>query len=133
MGINIENILNDIKFDQKLISVFDTYNKYINYRFDYLIRTSITQTPDELNHNVDYSEFDPSQQILLACINSNNSLNDIAKLREELKTLTAEVNAKRKELSLISINEEGLKKNIKHLEDIISIKVYLVMLYHLFF
>ncbi|CAH1731346.1 nuclease SbcCD subunit C-like isoform X1 [Aphis gossypii] len=122
MGINIENILNDIKFDQKLISVFDTYNKYINYRFDYLIRTSITQTPDELNHDVDYSEYDPSQQILLACINSNNSLNDIAKLREELKTLTAEVNSKRKELSLISINEEGLKKNIKHLEDIISIK-----------
>lgn len=73
------------------------------------------------------SEFDPSQQILLACINSNNSLIDIAKLREELKTLTAEVNAKRKELSLISINEEGLKKNIKHLEDIISIKVNLVM------
>lgn len=53
MGINIENIINEIKFDQKLISVFDTYNKYINYRFDYLVRTSITHTPDELNHNVD--------------------------------------------------------------------------------
>lgn len=53
MGVNIENIMNEIKFDQKLISVFDTYNKYINYRFDYLVRTSITHTPDELNHNVD--------------------------------------------------------------------------------
>lgn len=52
MGINIENIINEIKFDQKLISVFETYNKYINYRFDYLVRTSITQTPDELNYNV---------------------------------------------------------------------------------
>ncbi|XP_025207227.1 uncharacterized protein LOC112603041 [Melanaphis sacchari] len=122
MGINIEHILNDIKFDQKLLSVLDTYNKYINYRFDYLIRTSITQTPDELNHNVDYSKFDPSQQIFLACMNSNKNLNDIAKLREELKTLTSEVNVKRKELSLIVLNEDGLRKNIKHLEDIISIK-----------
>lgn len=71
---------------------------------------------------------DPSQQILLACINSNNNVKDIAKLREELKTLTTEVHAKRKELSIISINEEGLRKNIKHLEDIISIKVNLVIL-----
>lgn len=30
---------------------------------------------------------------------------------------------KRKEMNVIAINEDGLKKNIKHLEDIISIKV----------
>ncbi|KAL4100931.1 hypothetical protein QTP88_020956 [Uroleucon formosanum] len=122
MGINIENIINEIKFDQKLISVFDTYNKYINYRFDYLVRTSITQTPDELNHNVDYSEFDPSQHISQNYNNSNNSLDNVTKMREELKTLTKVVNLKRKELSIITINEDGLKNNIKHLEDIISIK-----------
>jgi len=51
-------------------------------------------------------------------------------LREELKTLTTEVNLKRKELSIITINEDGLKKNIKHLEDIILIKV--IMLSFLF-
>jgi len=44
-------------------------------------------------------------------------------MREELKTLTKLVNLKRKELSIITINEDGLKNNIKHLEDIISIKV----------
>ncbi|KAL4126284.1 hypothetical protein QTP88_010507 [Uroleucon formosanum] len=122
MGLDIDSVINEIKFDQKLISVFNTYNKYINFRFDYIIRTSITQLPDELNHNVDYSEFDPSQHIILDCIDSNNSLDNVTKLREELKTLTTEVNLKRKELSLISINEDGLRTNIKHLEDIISIK-----------
>uniref|UniRef100_A0A2S2PKF9 Kinesin-like protein n=1 Tax=Schizaphis graminum TaxID=13262 RepID=A0A2S2PKF9_SCHGA len=121
MGVDIDSVISEIKFDQKLISVFNTYNKYINFRFDYVIRTSITQLPDELNHNVDNSEFDSSQQILLDCINSKNSLDNVTKLREELKTLTTEVNLKRKELSIITINEDGLKKNIKHLEDIISI------------
>ncbi|XP_015376557.1 PREDICTED: uncharacterized protein LOC107170866 [Diuraphis noxia] len=122
MGINIENLINEIKFDQKLIGVFETYNKYINYRFDYLIRTSITQTSDELNYNVDSSEFDPSQHISLNYITINNSLDVVTKLREELKTLTKIVNLKRKELSIITVNEDGLKNNIKHLEDIISIK-----------
>ncbi|XP_015372760.1 PREDICTED: nuclease SbcCD subunit C-like isoform X2 [Diuraphis noxia] len=122
MGVDIDSVINEIKFDQKLISVFNTYNKYVNFRFDYVIRTSINQLPDELNHNVDDSEFNPSQHILLDCVNSNNSLDNVTKLREELKTLTAEVNLKRKELSIISINEDGLKINIKHLEDIISIK-----------
>ncbi|CAH1731946.1 uncharacterized protein LOC114126616 isoform X1 [Aphis gossypii] len=122
MGVDIDSVINEIKFDQKLISVFNTYNKYINFRFDYVIRTSITQLPDELNHNVKDSEFDSSQQILIDSINSNNSLNNVTKLREELKTLTTQVNLKRKELSIITINEDGLKKNIKHLEDIISIK-----------
>jgi len=44
-------------------------------------------------------------------------------LRQELKTLTREVNSKRKEIHLLLLNEDGIKKNIKHLEDIISIKV----------
>ncbi|XP_060856715.1 uncharacterized protein LOC132934432 [Metopolophium dirhodum] len=122
MGINIENIINEIKFDQKLISVFETYNKYINYRFDYLVRTSITHTPDELNHYVDNSEFNASQHISQHFNNSNNSLDNVTKMREELKTLTKLVNVKRKELSIITINEDGLKNNIKQLEDIISIK-----------
>lgn len=52
MGVDIDSVINEIKFDQKLISVFNIYNKYINFRFDYVIRTSITQLPDELNHNV---------------------------------------------------------------------------------
>jgi len=52
MGVDIDSVINEIKFDQKLISVFNTYNEYINFRFDYVIRTSITQLPDELNHNV---------------------------------------------------------------------------------
>ncbi|CAI6355173.1 unnamed protein product [Macrosiphum euphorbiae] len=121
-GLDIDSVINEIKFDQKLISVFNTYNKYINFRFDYVIRTSITQLPDELNHNVDYSEFDPSQHIILDCISSKNSLDNVTKLREELKTLTTEVNLKRKDLSLISMTEDGLKTNIKHLEDIISMK-----------
>jgi len=66
---------------------------------------------------------------LIDCINSNNSLDNVTKLREELKTLTTEVNLKRKELSIISINEDGLKINIKHLEDIISIKVIMSSIY----
>lgn len=53
MGINIEYVLNEINFDEKLINVFNTYTKYINFRFDYVIRTSLTQLPDELNHNID--------------------------------------------------------------------------------
>lgn len=53
MGVDIDSVINEIKFDQKLISVFNTYNKYVNFRFDYVIRTSINQFPDELNHNVD--------------------------------------------------------------------------------
>jgi hypothetical protein len=60
MGVDIDSVISEIKFDQKLISVFNTYNKYINFRFDYVIRTSITQLPDELNHNVDskyYSKY----------------------------------------------------------------------------
>lgn len=44
-------------------------------------------------------------------------------MRQELKTLTREVNSKRKEIHLLLLNEDGIKKNIKHLEDIISIKV----------
>lgn len=69
------------------------------------------------------SEFDPSQHISQNYNNSNNSLDNVTKMREELKTLTKVVNLKRKELSIITINEDGLKNNIKHLEDIISIKV----------
>ncbi|XP_022182622.1 autophagy-related protein 23-like [Myzus persicae] len=122
MGINIANIINEIQFDQKLISVLDTYNKYINYRFDYLVRTSITQTPNELIHNIDYSEFDPSQHISQNNVDSNKSLDNVTKQREELKTLTKVVDLKRKELSIITVNEDGLRNNIKHLEDIISIK-----------
>lgn len=69
------------------------------------------------------SIFDPSQKILLACINSDNNLNNVNKLREELKNLTTDVNLKRKEMDIMVINEDGLRKNIKHLEDIITIKV----------
>jgi len=69
------------------------------------------------------SEFDPSQHISQNYSNGNNSLDNVTKMREELKTLTKVVNLKRKELSIITINEDGLKNNIKHLEDIISIKV----------
>lgn len=60
---------------------------------------------------------------MLGCIDSTNDTHDVIKLRDELKTLTTEVNLKRKEISMMNINEEGLKKNIKHLEEIISIKV----------
>lgn len=60
MGLDIDSVINEIKFDQKLISVFNTYNKYINFRFDYVIRTSITQLPDELNHNVDREYYSKS-------------------------------------------------------------------------
>lgn len=53
MGVHINSVINDIKLDQKIISVLETYNKYINFRVDRVIRTSITQLPDELYHNVD--------------------------------------------------------------------------------
>lgn len=71
--------------------------------------------------------FDPTQQILLACINSNNNENNVAKLREDVKSLTSENHNKRKEISLITQHEEGLKKNIKYLEEIISIKVIVLI------
>lgn len=74
------------------------------------------------------SVFDPTQQILLACLNSNNIENNVTKLREELKSLISEVNTKRKDISLMILNEDGLRKNIKHLEDIISIKVTILKL-----
>jgi len=70
------------------------------------------------------SAFDhASHKFLLSCINNNGTKSNINKLRQELKTLTREVNSKRKEINLTLLNEDGLKKNIKHLEDIISIKV----------
>lgn len=69
------------------------------------------------------SGFDPSQEILLACINSYENENNVDKLRSELKKVTAEVNTKRRELNIISLNEEGLRNNIQYLKDIIKIKV----------
>lgn len=53
MGVNTEYVFNEVNFDEKLISVFNTYTKYINFRFDYVIRTSLTQLPDELNPSID--------------------------------------------------------------------------------
>lgn len=35
----------------------------------------------------------------------------------------AEVNAKKRELKIISLNEDGLRNNIQYLKDIIKIKV----------
>lgn len=53
MVVNIECALNDLQFDEKMTNVFNTYNKYINYRFDYVIRTSINEVPPELEFDVD--------------------------------------------------------------------------------
>lgn len=75
------------------------------------------------------SEFDPNNQILLDCINSNSNVDNVTKLKEELKKLITEVKMRRKEINIIAINEDGLKKNIKHLEDIISIKVIMFKLF----
>lgn len=66
----------------------------------------------------------PTQEMLLACINDKDGKNiNIINLRKELNTLMKEVNSKKKEINVLLLNEDGLKKNIKHLEDIISIKV----------
>lgn len=54
MGINIDSIINELHFDEKLITAFNTFNKYVNFRFDYVIRTSLSQIPDEINnYNID--------------------------------------------------------------------------------
>lgn len=45
------------------------------------------------------------------------------KLRLELKKVTAEVTSKRRELNILSLNEDGLRNNIKYLKEIIKIKV----------
>jgi len=59
----------------------------------------------------------------LACINSSNHESNVAELREEVKNLTSEINSKRKEINVISAQEEGVRNNIKYLEEIIAIKV----------
>lgn len=53
MVIHIDYGLNDPRFDEKLISVLNTFNKYIDYRFDYVIRTSINHIPPDLEFNID--------------------------------------------------------------------------------
>lgn len=53
MVVNIECALNELHFDEKMTTVFNTYNKYINYRFDYVIRTSIKDVSPELEFDVD--------------------------------------------------------------------------------
>lgn len=71
MGMTIESGLNDIKFDEKLISVFKTYSKYVNFRFGYVVRTSITQLPDELNQNID-CEYKPLLVIFVYSANCSD-------------------------------------------------------------
>lgn len=71
------------------------------------------------------SIFGSSQKTVLTSIDNDNNLNNVNKLREELKNLMTEVNLKKKEIDKVVINEEGLKKNIKHLEDIIKKKVWM--------
>lgn len=53
MGINIDSIINELYLDEKLINLFNTYDKYINFRFDYAIRTNLTHIPEEFNYNID--------------------------------------------------------------------------------
>lgn len=75
------------------------------------------------------SVFDPNQKILLDCINSSNHESNVAKLREEVKNLTSEINSKRKEINIISAQEEGVRNNIKYLKEIIAIKVIILKLF----
>lgn len=58
MVVNIECALNDLQFDEKMNNVLNTYNKYINYRFNYVIRASMNEVPPELEYDVD-REFKP--------------------------------------------------------------------------
>lgn len=64
MGVNMDSVLNEIKFDQKLFGLLKTYNKYVNYRFDYVIRTSVAQSPAELGNNLMKCKFIKSCIIL---------------------------------------------------------------------
>lgn len=67
--------------------------------------------------------FNLNQNNILSFLNNINSSNTLNKLQNELKTLKTEVNSRRKDISTLAINEEGLRKNIKYLEEIISLKV----------
>lgn len=51
----------------------------------------------------------------------NNENVDV--LQKEFNALTTVISGKKKEIQCLVVGEEGLRKNIKHLEDIISIKV----------
>ncbi|XP_050529960.1 kinesin-like protein costa [Daktulosphaira vitifoliae] len=128
MGISVDCVLNELKFDQKLFSLLKTYNKYVNFRFDYVIRSSIAQVPSEITLNNACCSFDNRDLFVTPkCFGeSSTSVNSITSLQNELKSLTNEANMKRKEINIISLNEEGLKKNIKHLEEIIAIKENLI-------
>jgi len=53
MGINTERIIHELNYDPRLLNVYNTFDKYTNYRFDYVIRNSFTDFPIELNHNGD--------------------------------------------------------------------------------
>lgn len=70
MVVNIECALNDLQFDEKMTNVFNTYNKYINYRFDYVIRTSINEIPPELEYDVD-CEYKSEKLYLLTSLRFN--------------------------------------------------------------
>lgn len=50
MGINIDTVINELHFDERLISAYNTFNKYVDFRFDYFIRTSLSHIPDEINN-----------------------------------------------------------------------------------
>lgn len=76
------------------------------------------------------SAFDPSQKRLLPSISNSRNINNATIFRHELKALKTEASLKRKEMNILVINEDGLRRNIKHLEDIIEIKV--IMYNHYF-
>lgn len=72
------------------------------------------------------SAFDPNQKDILPYITNARGISNVTILRQELKMLKTEENLKRKEMNILVITEDGLRKNIKHLQDIISIKVIIL-------
>lgn len=53
MGLQSEFCFEELIYDERLKEAYEMFDTYINFRFDYMFRASINQTPGELNYNAD--------------------------------------------------------------------------------
>lgn len=54
MGVRTDMHLDELICNERLLTVYDTYESYVNFRFDYIFRTSLSiRSPDRLFENLE--------------------------------------------------------------------------------
>lgn len=53
MGVRTLYCFEELVYDDRLKEAYEMFDTYINFRFDYMCRASISHSPEELNHNAD--------------------------------------------------------------------------------